>query len=123
LLQEAGYTYLLDWCADDQPIWLKTRGGSILAIPYPQELNDSNAIVARRMNATDFADMIVDQFDEMLEQSKAQPLLMGIALHAYIVGQPFRLRHLRRALRHITGHRDVIWLTTAGDAARHFAGQ
>ena len=121
LLQEAGYAYLLDWCADDQPIWLKTRAGKILAVPYPQELNDSNAIVARRMNATDFADMIVDQFDEMLEQSAAQPLLMGIALHSYIVGQPFRLRHLRRALRHIATQRDSIWLTTAGNVARHFA--
>ena len=47
---------------------------------------------------------------------------MGIALHAYIVGQPFRLRQLRRALRHIAAHRDVVWLTTAGAIARHFAG-
>ena len=26
---------------------------------------------------------------------------MGIALHPYLVGQPYRLRHLRRALEHI----------------------
>jgi allantoinase len=121
LLHEAGYSYLLDWCADDQPLWLATRGGRILAVPYPQELNDSNAIVARRATASEFADMIVDQFDEMREQSAAQPLLMGIALHAYIVGQPFRLRHLRRALAHIAAHRETIWLATAGDVAHHFA--
>src|SRR6516164_6995560 len=24
LLQEAGYHYLLDWCHDDQPVWMKT---------------------------------------------------------------------------------------------------
>ncbi|MEO8751414.1 MAG: polysaccharide deacetylase family protein [Casimicrobiaceae bacterium] len=120
LLHEAGYTYLLDWCADDQPLWLTTRGGRILAVPYPQELNDSNAIVARRATASEFADMIVDQFDEMREQSAAQPLLMGIALHAYIVGQPFRLRHLRRALAHIAAQRDTIWLATAGDIAHHY---
>ena len=35
LLQEAGYSYLMDWLADDQPIWLETRGGRILSIPYP----------------------------------------------------------------------------------------
>jgi hypothetical protein len=46
---------------------------------------------------------------------------MGIALHAYIVGQPFRLRHLRRALRHVAQHRDVAWLTTAGAIAAHVA--
>ena len=38
-------------------------------MPYPQELNDANAIVGRRVGAAEFADMIVDQFDEMLEQA------------------------------------------------------
>lgn len=121
LLHEAGYAYVLDWCADDQPLWLATRGGRILAVPYPQELNDSNAIVARRASASEFADMIVDQFDEMRAQSAAQPLVMGIALHAYIVGQPFRLRHLRRALAHVAAHRDEVWLATAAGIAGHYA--
>ena len=41
LLAEAGYGYLLDWCMDDQPVWFRCRGGDrILAVPYPQELND-----------------------------------------------------------------------------------
>jgi hypothetical protein len=112
---------VLDWCSDDQPLWLATRRGRILAVPYPQELNDSNAIVARHMSASDFADAIVDQFDEMREQSAAQPLVMGIALHAYIAGQPFRLRQLRRAFEHIARERDAIWLSTAGAIARHYA--
>ena len=40
-------------------------------MPYPQELNDSSAIVGRRVGAAEFADMIVDQFDEMLDQAPA----------------------------------------------------
>jgi peptidoglycan/xylan/chitin deacetylase (PgdA/CDA1 family) len=119
LLQEQGYEYLLDWCMDDQPIWMRTRSGRILAVPYSQEINDIPAIAVRRASAREFADMIVDHFDEMLEQSAAEPLVMGIALHAYIVGQPFRLRALRSALEHIAHHRDRIWLTHAGDIAGH----
>ena len=99
LLDEAGYRYVLDWCMDDQPVWLKTRSGRILAVPYPQELNDSAAIIGRHVSAAEFADMIIDQFDEMLEQSREQPLVMGIALHAMIVGQPFRLRQSAPRLR------------------------
>jgi hypothetical protein len=38
---------------------------------------------------------------------------MGIALHPYLVGQPYRLRHLRRALRHVVKATSV-WLTTPG---------
>jgi len=122
LLQENGYSYLLDWCQDDQPIWFKTRRGRILSVPYPQELNDSPMIVGRKMDAAPFADMIIDNFDEMLEESARRPLVMGIALHGYLVGQPYRLRHLRRALQHIAQHRDRIWVTTPGAIAQHVSG-
>jgi allantoinase len=121
LLHAAGFSYVLDWCMDDQPIWLNVQGGRLLSVPYPQELNDSNAIVARRHSAADFADMIVDQFDEMREQAEGQPLVMGVALHAYVAGQPFRLRKLKAALRHIgTAHPDV-WLATSDAIAAHWA--
>ncbi len=122
LLAEAGYRYLLDWCMDDQPIWFRCRGGKrIMAVPYPQEVNDIPAIAARKMGAPAFADLIIDQFDEMLELSKDRPLVMGVALHAYLVGQPHRLKHLKRALRHIAARREEIWLTTPGAIARHCA--
>jgi len=123
LLREAGFRYMMDWPLDDQPVWFRCRGDRrILAVPYPQELNDIPAIVARKENGADFADMIVDQFDEMLELSQARPLVMGVALHPYIVGQPHRLRHLKRALKHIAAGRDGIWLTTPGAIARHCMG-
>ncbi|MGH8741330.1 MAG: polysaccharide deacetylase family protein [Burkholderiales bacterium] len=113
LLVEAGYRYTLNWCHDDQPIEMHTRAGQLWSIPYPQDLNDLPMIVARQMDARDFADMLVDNFDQMLEQSHAQPLVMGIALRPYIVGQPYRLRHVRRALEHM--HREKrVWWTTPG---------
>jgi len=113
LLQETGYKYTLNWCHDDQPVEMKTRAGKLWSIPYPQELNDIPMIVARQMDGRDFADMIVDNFDEMLRQSKDQPLVMGIALHPYLVGQPYRLRHLRRALQRVVKS-NRVWLTTPG---------
>lgn len=113
LLVETGYRYTLNWCHDDQPVLMATRAGPLWSIPYPQELNDIPAIVARQLEGRDFADLIIDQFDEMREQSRAQPLVMGIALHPYIVGQPHRLRHLRRALRHVRAASGV-WFATPG---------
>ena len=113
LLAESGYKYTLNWCHDDQPTKLATKNGELWSIPYPQELNDIPMIVARQMDARDFADMIVDNFDEMRAQAKHQPLVMGIALHPYIVGQPYRLRHLRRALNHLA-KADNVWFTTPG---------
>ena len=126
LLREAGYRYTLNWCHDDQPTAMTTRTGRLWAVPYPQELNDIPMIVGRQMDAKDFAQVIIDQFDEMLEQAhrpvEPQGLVMGIALHPYIVGQPYRLRHLRRALRHIVAHATItapgeVWITTPGAIA------
>jgi hypothetical protein len=119
LLREEGYAYTLNWCHDDQPTQLATRAGPLWAVPYPQELNDIPMIIARQMDAKDFAQMIVDNFDEMLERTQRpgdpQSLVMGIALHPYIVGQPYRLRHLRRALKHIAGAAgSAVWLTRPG---------
>ena len=125
LLAETGYGYTLNWCHDDQPHPMRTRSGRALwSVPYPQELNDIPMIVARQMDAKDFAQMIVDQLDEMLEQTRAAQspaLVMGIALHPYIVGQPYRLRHLRRALEHVATARDAggVWMATPGAIWRH----
>jgi allantoinase len=122
LLAETGYRYTLNWCHDDQPVRMRTRnGGSLWSVPYPQELNDIPMIVARQMDAKDFAQMVIDQFDEMLEQARAQPLVMGLALHPYLVGQPYRLRHLRRALEHLAAARDrgAVWWATPGAICRH----
>jgi len=122
LLQEFGYSYLLDWCHDDQPVWMKTRKGRILSVPYPQELNDIPQIVARKREGSEFAAMIVDAFDVMHAECEQRPLVMGIALHPYIVGPPHRFKHLRRALAHIAGRADdKVWLTTAGAIAAHAA--
>lgn len=119
LLAEAGYRYTLNGCHDDQPVRFATRGNQALwSIPYPQELNDVPMIVARQLDGRAFADMIIDNFDEMLAQSARQPLVIGIALHPYIVGQPYRLRLLRRALRHVQAA-GAAWFTTPGAICRH----
>ena len=65
--------------------------------------------------------MIVDAFDEMLAESARRPLVMGIALHAYLMGQPHRLRHLERALTHICERSgEAVWWTTAGAINDHY---
>ncbi|HYZ34419.1 MAG TPA: polysaccharide deacetylase family protein [Crenalkalicoccus sp.] len=116
LLAEAGYRYTLNWCMDDQPVWMTTRSGRLLAIPYSQEVNDVPAILARKDGAEEFAAMILADLSERLEQVGRDgiPQVMGIALHPYIVGQPHRLRALRHALAALATRRGAVWITTAG---------
>ena len=119
LLKEAGYRYVMDWPLDDQPIWMTTRAGPILTVPYPVELNDMSSLIGRRHSGQEFEAMMIDQFDEMLEQSRKYPLVYSVALHPFIIGQPYRLRAFRRAIRHIMAHQDALWITTPGEIARY----
>ena len=48
LLKEAGYKYVMDWPADDQPFWMRTRSGPLLSVPYSLEINDLPALVFRQ---------------------------------------------------------------------------
>ena len=121
LLKEAGYSYMLDWPADDQPFWMTTRSGPMLSVPYSIELNDSPAQVFRHHTGREFEEMILDHFNEMLLQSRKYPLVFTIVLHPFVIGQPFRLRALRRALGIILENRDNLWLTTPGSIADHIA--
>jgi peptidoglycan/xylan/chitin deacetylase (PgdA/CDA1 family) len=123
LLSEAGYSYLLDWgICDEQPFWVETREQPILSVPYPIELNDQPAIAYRHNSAAEYCDMIVENFDEMLRQSAEAPLVCVISLHSFIMGQPFRLARLRKALQHILSHKDQVWMTLPGEVANHYRG-
>jgi len=121
LLKSLGYSYLMDWPMDDQPVWLRTRHGPLLCVPYPIELNDSQHVIHRKGDASDFCDMIVQQFDEMIEQSAKHPLVMNVSIHPYVFGQPFRLRMLRQALKHCLHHAlaERVWWTRPCDIADH----
>ncbi|WPH18121.1 polysaccharide deacetylase family protein [Variovorax paradoxus] len=122
LLKDLGFSYMLDWFFDDQPTWFRTDKGQILAVPYPSmELNDLPAYVNRGASDSDFTRMMMDAFDEQLEEASRYPTVYCVSLHTFLTGQPQRIRQLRTVLQHIATHRDEIWFTTPGAIAEHVA--
>lgn len=63
--------------------------------------------------------MLIDGFDGMLARSEGQPLVFPISLHPFVMGRPYRVRHLRRFFEHIAPWRERIWLTRPGDICAH----
>lgn len=120
LLAEAGYRYTLDWPHDDQPTWMKTANGPLLALPYPHEINDVPVFMFHDGTAKGFCDAAIDNFDEVFAQSRKQSLVYGITIHTFLMGQPFRLKQFRRVLEHLAKHRAELWFTTAGKIASHY---
>ena len=78
------------------------------------------SIVAGKHGAAYFADMIIDDFEERLQPITDGKLqVMGIAIHPHLVCQPYRMRHLCRALEHITARWGDIWIITAREIYDH----
>ncbi len=56
----------------------------------------------------------------MLAESEDRPLVMSVILHDFIIGQPFRLRAMRRAIEHMLQNAGAVWFTQPGAIASHF---
>ena len=120
LLVEAGFQYMLDWWFDDQPQSFATDNGPIIAVPYPSmEMNDIPALINRGLSDADFENMLIDAFDQQLEDSKKAPQVYAFAIHTFLMGQPHRVKILRRVLEHINAHSNDIWFTTPQKIAAH----
>jgi allantoinase len=127
LLAENGYDYTLDFgMLDDQPFWCEVALSSkdeletMLCLPYPIELNDQPAMVFRRDIPDQFFSNAIDQFDEMCRSSDAYSQVFVVSLHSFIAGQPYRLKYLRRLLKHIKANEADVWITTPGEVARYY---
>ncbi|ADB32852.1 polysaccharide deacetylase [Kribbella flavida DSM 17836] len=116
LLAELGFGYVLDWTNDDQPYRLTVPG--MLSVPYTVELNDLGLFL-RGLTGPEFLQMVKDQYDVLRADSEHSGRVMALALHPFVIGQPFRAKYLDLALEYITAQPDV-WLTTSDEIAEHY---
>lgn len=116
LLAELGFDYTLDWNNDDQPYPFKTETGRIVAIPQSSEVTDMDAFIVHHQTGEEFAQSVINQFDCLYTEAENTLRVMGIPLHTFVVGQPFRARPFERSLEYIASHED-IWLTTPDEIA------
>ncbi|MBA2529397.1 MAG: polysaccharide deacetylase family protein [Euzebyales bacterium] len=119
LLAELGFDYVCDWCNDDQPYPLRLDRGRLVSVPYSIEVNDIPLFVGQGISGEAFYRVLVDQFDVLYAEGADSGRVMGIGLHPFLVGLPFRITYLERALAYIAGHDDV-WLTTSDEIVEHY---
>lgn len=119
LLAAEGYEYVCDWACDDQPVPMRVRSGRLIAMPYDQGLNDINVFLRRNQTPEQYLRMLCDQFDTLYEEGARSARVMAIPLHPFIIGLPFRIKYLDRALEHICAH-EGVWRTTGGEIADWF---
>jgi peptidoglycan/xylan/chitin deacetylase (PgdA/CDA1 family) len=119
ILAELGYRYVLDWTHDDQPHPLTVPG--MISVPYTVELNDL-LLFGKGLTGPDFVQMVVDAYEQLHADSATSGRVMAIALHPFVIGQPFRHKYLDQALAYLAAQPDA-WLTTSDEIATHYLEQ
>ena len=111
-MKDLGLSYVLDWCADDQPFPLNVPG--MISVPYSIELNDVTMLVAKSLTGENFYQMVVDQFDQLYKEGATTGRVMALCLHPFIINRPLRQKYLERALDYIARH------DTSDEIAAHY---
>ena len=116
ILAEEGIRYVCDWCNDDQPYPMRVKKGTLISIPYSIEVNDLPVFLSYHLASEQFCQIMKDQFDVLYQEGASSGRVMAIALHPFLIGQPFRSKYLDSALQHIASHPNV-WFTTGSEIA------
>ena len=118
LLVQAGLRYVCDWPNDEQPYRIETPAGSLLSLPVALDLDDETAMRLRSIPVTRWVEMVERARRRLVADGAKSGRLLVLPLHPYVVGQPFRIRYLERALSTLVG-RDEMWLATADEVMLH----
>lgn len=119
LLAAHGVRYLADRVDDQLPYLVGTSAGPLVAVPYSLDLNDYTAFAMLALTGAQYAEMLLDQFEVLVEEAASEARVMCIPLHTYLSGVPHRCKHLAKALSHIRNH-ERTWFTTGAQIARTF---
>ena len=114
LLAELGVAYVVDWANDEQPYPMTTGEGALFALPLLYELDDVIAISQKLMPVFEYEQMLIENFDVLREDGATTGRLMALNWHPWLVGQPFRIGSIDRALGHIMGKKGV-WAATGSE--------
>jgi len=117
ILAEHGFTYLLDWCSDDQPFPLAKHG--LISVPYSLEVNDISMWMSTTLSGKQYEQMALDQFEILMEDAQKTGMVMALPIHTFVVGQPHLFKYFRNVLREICSNEDV-WVTTSDDIAENY---
>ena len=119
LLAEEGVMYVGDWNSDDQPFPMKVKKGKLFAVPYGMDINDMSLINRLGYTGEQYLQALTDQFDTLYADSQKTARIMGIPLHPFLTGQPWRTPYLKKAIAHFHKH-DRVWFATGSEIAEAY---
>jgi allantoinase len=108
---ECGFTWFGDWVLDDQPFWVKTANGPILAVPYSAEINDITLMVSHHHESDVLLKRTADAFERLYEESAESTRVLAIGVHPYVTGAAHRIKYFEQLYDYINRHDGVVHWT------------
>jgi peptidoglycan/xylan/chitin deacetylase (PgdA/CDA1 family) len=116
LVAAAGLRYICDWGNDDQPYRMHVKKGELYSVGPSVFLDDEYTHIYGRRTIDEVNLMWREWFDGLYADGAESGRMMVLNLHPWVIGQPWRIRHLDEVLAHITRHAGV-WKATTGEIA------
>lgn len=119
VLAEEGVVYVGDWNSDDQPFPMKVKKGKLFSIPYGMDINDMSLINRLGYAGEQYLRALTDQFDALYSDSQTHARVLGIPLHPFLMGQPWRTSYLKKAIAYFQQH-ERVWFATGSEIVDAF---
>lgn len=111
ILKQIGLDYVCDWVLDDLPVWMTTKHGPLMAMPYNVEINDSIVYAIEKHASPEMYRRLSDTLTAFDRELKTQPRVLAIGLHPHLIGVPHRIGYLERMLDDLMARDDTVFMT------------
>ena len=115
-LKEFGLIAYCDYLNDDQPYLIQTTQGSIVCVPYSNDINDFNLFARGGMSASAGLETLKLCFDQLYAESAASGRLMNFGMHPHVMGQAHRIGALRDFIDYAKSH-EGVWFASREEIA------
>ncbi|MEM9047923.1 MAG: hypothetical protein AAGC92_04325 [Pseudomonadota bacterium] len=113
LLRKHGILFLHDWYVEDLPVWMRTRHGAMLAMPYAFALNDVPMFVIEQAGSEEWTRRVAATLSVFAREAAQQPRVLTLALHPHVIGVPHLAHRLVETLDLLMARDDVIFMTSS----------
>ena len=117
LVAAEGIRYICDFGNDEQPYKMNVKQGELYSLGPNAYLDDEYIHLDGRRTINEVNLMWRDWFDGLYADGARTGRMMIFNLHPWVIGQPWRIRHLDEVLGHITSHA-AVWKATGREIAR-----
>ena len=98
-----GVEYVCDWVNDELPYKFTTNAGDVWSMPLSTEISDTFTLVDNLHAESSWADQVCDAADLLHAEAETQGgRVLTLTLTPWLVGQPHRIKHVRRVLEHVS---------------------